>query len=194
MENVLQLVLPLAGVVVAVTLLVALGQLVAIRKALEALVKQGRMPAQPARPEAASGQILASAEVAPAETPPVYRPVIVSPPPPPAPVEPLRFEEAPEPVFPESGPAIVSPATPPAPVQEVRFEEASQRVLPIEQAPEPAVIAGQAPGQIPPAYSPANVSAVPPAEPTRSRMPMIIGIVVLVFAIAALAFVVAYTK
>jgi hypothetical protein len=194
MENVSQLVLALAGIVVAITLLVALGQLVAIRKALEALVKQGRMSAPPARPEEASGQILPSAEVAPAQTPPVYRPVIVSPPPPPAPVEPLRFEEAPEPVFPESGPAIVSPAQSPAPVQEMRFEEASQRVLPIEEAPEQVVVAAEAPAQTPPAYSPATVSAAMPAEPTRSRMPTIIGIVVLVFAIGFLVFVVLYTK
>jgi hypothetical protein len=193
MENVLQLVPALAGIVVAITLLVALSQLVAIRKALEALAKQGRMPAQPARPEAASGEILPSAEVAPAQTPPVYRPVIVSPPPPPAPVEPLRFEEAPEPVFPESGPAIVSPATSPA-VQRPPSKEASQRVLPIEEAPEQAVVAEEASAQTPPAYSAATFNAAPPAEPARSRMPTIIGIVVLVFAIGFLVFVVLYTK
>jgi hypothetical protein len=192
MENLLQLVLTLAGVVVAITLLVALGQLVAIRKALEALAKQGRMPAQPARSEAASGQIVPPAEVAAAQTPPAYRPAIVSPPPP-APVEPLRFEEVPEPVFPESATAIVSPATPPA-MQQTRFEEASQRVLPIEQAPEQSVVAEEAPAQTPPAYSPATVSAALPAEPTKSRMPTIIGIAVLVLAIAALVFVVLYTR
>jgi hypothetical protein len=192
MENVLQLVLTLAGVAVAVTLVIVASHLSAIRKSLEALAKQGPMPAQLARPEEASGQVLPPAEVAP-QTPPVYRPVIVSPSPPPAPVEPLRFEEVPEPVFPGSGPEIISPATPPA-MQQTRFEEASQRVVPIEQAPEPAVVAEEAAAQTPPAYSAATVTAVPPAEPARSRMPTIIGIVVLVVAIAALAFVVLYTK
>jgi hypothetical protein len=194
MENVLQLVPMLAGVVIAIACLIALGQLVAIRKALEALVKQGQMPAHPARPAAVSSQSLPPAGVAATQTPPVYRPVVVSPPPPPVPVEPLRFEEAPEPVFPDSGPAIVSPASPSVTVQETRFEEASQRVLPIEQAPQPAVVAEEAPAQTSPAYSPATVSAAQPAEPTRSRMPTIIGIVVLVVAIGALVFVVLYTK
>ena len=41
MENVLQLVLTLAGVVVAITLVVAVAHLSAIRKSLEALVQQG---------------------------------------------------------------------------------------------------------------------------------------------------------
>jgi hypothetical protein len=192
MENLLQLVLTLAGVVVAVILAVALGQLVAIRKSLDALVRQGRMPAQPARPEEASGQIFSSPQAAPAQTPPVYRPVIVSPPPP-APVEPLRFEEVPEPVFPENATAIVSP--PPSPtVQQTRSEEASQRVLPIEQAPEPVAVAEEASAQTPPDHSSVAASAALPAEPTRSRMPTIIGIVVLVLAIAALVFVVLYTK
>ena len=191
MENLLQLVLTLAVVVVAVTLLVALGQLLAIRKALEALVRQGRMPAQ-VQPAEVSGQILPSAETASSETPPIYRPVVVSSPPPaPAPVEPLRFEEVPEPAFPENATAIASPPSPPAPIQQTRSEEAAQRVLPIEA---PRQVVAETPAPSTPVYAATATSTAPPAEPTRSRLPIIIGIAFLVFAIGFLAFMVLYTK
>jgi hypothetical protein len=193
MENPVQLVLAASGVVIAIALLVALAYLSAIRKSLEALVTQSRVPLQPARSEAASGHILPLEEAPPAPTPPVSRPVLVSTPPPP-PTEPLRFEEAPEPVFAEPDPEIVSPPPAPAPAPAPRFEESAQRELPIEEVPKQVVATQQVPAPPPPAYSPAPVSAPPPAEPARSRMPTIIGIVVLVVAIAFLVFVVLYTK
>src|SRR5271165_1689235 len=133
MENVFQLVLTLASVVVAIALVVALGHLSAIRKLLETLVAQRRMPAQQTRYEVASDQVQ-SPEEAPAQGPqPIYRPVIVSPAPAPVPVQQPRFEEARAQVMPPSTPAIVNLA-PPAPIQQTRFE-APEQAPPAEEIP-----------------------------------------------------------
>jgi len=187
MENVLQLVLTLAGVVVAITLVVAVAHLSAIRKSLEALVQQGRMPVQ-ARREEALGDVLPS-EPAPEQSWPASRPAVVSPPPPPpAPVERTRFA-GPEQVVPINRPAVINPPPPP-PVEQARFEEAPQQPR-MQEAPDQVPPTEEAE----PAYGPATVSPpLIPAEPKTSRLPVVIGIVVLVCAIGFLAFLVLYTK
>jgi len=182
------MVLTLAGVVIAVAGIVALSHLSAIRKSLETLARQGQTPLRPARSEEVSGRIL-PLEPTPAPPEPVYRPVVVVPPPPAPPPPPPamqrpRYEEASEQAPPASRPTTVSPPAPPppAPVHQTLFEE-----------PEPAVEEAPAP----PPSRPATTSPPPPpppAEPGRSRMPTIIGIVVLVAAIGFLIFVVLYTK
>ncbi len=185
MENVLQLVLTLAGVVVAITLVVAVAHLSAIRKALETLVQQGRMPVQ-ARREEALGDVLPS-ERAPEQSWLASRPAVVSPPPA-APVERTRFA-APEQVVPINRPAVVNPPPPP-PVEQARFEEAPQQPR-MQEAPDQVLPTEEAE----PAYAPATVSPpLIPAEPKASRLPVLIGIVVLVCAIGFLAFLVLYTK
>src|SRR5271166_2246815 len=165
MENVFQLVLTLASVVVAIALVVAVGHLSAIRKLLETLVAQRRMPAQQTRYEVASDQAQPPEE-APAQGPqPIYRPVIVSPPPAPAPVQQTRFE---------------------APEQAPPAEEIPPQRVPAEVASDWAR----------PAESPATADLEPPAlvAPRTSRLPVVIGIIVLLGAIAFLAFLVIYTK
>lgn len=186
MGNVIQLVPALVGIVVAVILLVALLQLIAIRKSLETLVRQRQMPVRQPRFEEAPEQVL-----------PASRPVIVSPPPPPpAPLRQPRFEEAPERVQPASRPVIVSPPPPPPePLQHTAFGEAPEQFVLTEEVAEPAQPGEEVPQQ-PPAYRPATVSSPPPepAQPKTSHMATIIGIVVLVFAVGFLIFMIVYTK
>jgi hypothetical protein len=194
MENVLQLVLTLSVVVVAITVVVAVSHLSAIRKSLEELARQGRMPVQPARSEVASERAQ-TADEAPSQPQPIYRPVIVSPPPSPAPVQRARFVEVSEQAAPASRPAIVSPPQSVAPVEPTRFGEAREQVPLVEEIPEQAWPPREAADQTPPIFRPATVSPPPaPAEAGPSRMPTIIGIVVLVLAIAFLVFAVLYTK
>ncbi|MGO9519383.1 MAG: hypothetical protein ACLPND_20295 [Candidatus Korobacteraceae bacterium] len=194
MENVFQLVLTLASVVVAIALVVALGHLSAIRKLLETLVAQRRMPAQQTRYEVASDQAQPPEEAPAQDPPPIYRPVIVSPPAP-VPVQQPRFEEARAQVMPASAPAIVNPPPSPAPAQQTRFEAAEQAPPAEEMTPEglPAEVGSGWAGS---AESPATADLEPPAlvAPRTSRLPVIIGIVVLLAAIAFLAFLVIYTK
>ena len=198
MENVFQLVLTLASVVVAIALVVALGHLSAIRKSLETLVAQRRMPAQQTRDEVASDQAQPAEEAPAQDPPPIYRPVIVTPPPPPPPVpiQQTRFEAAREEVMPAGAPAIVSPPPPPVPVQKTRFEAASEQAPPAEEIPDQGLSAEVSSEWARPAESPetANLEPPTPAAPRPSRLPVVIGIIVLLGAIGFLAFLVLYTK
>jgi len=194
MENVLQLVLALAVAVVAITLIVAVSHLSAIRKSLQELVRQGRMAVQPARSALAPEQTQGAEEVA-SQPQPIYRPVIVSPPPAPAPVERTRFEEVPEEAPARSRPMVVSPPPPPAPLEPTHFGEAPEPPLLDEEIPERALSPEEVADQTVPSDRPEKVNpSQPSAEAKPSRMPTIVGIVVLVLAIGFLVFVVLYTK
>src|SRR5271166_5476799 len=90
MGDVIQWAPALAGIVIAITLVVALFQLVAIRKLFERLLEQRQVPAAQPRAEVAPEQALWAEEV-PEPVLPDRRPEIVSPPPPP-PIGQPRFE------------------------------------------------------------------------------------------------------
>jgi hypothetical protein len=185
METVLQWVPVAAGVVIAVTLIVLAMQLGAIRRVLQALLEQRAMLAAPRREEAFVNRA-SWAEQAPEQPLPERRPERVHPPPPaPAPQE--R-------VMPASAPAITSQPPPPAPIEPMRFED------PPLEPPLPEGVAEQTASayeaEMPPAESAATASPQKPipAEPKASRLPVVIGIVVLVCAIGFLAFLLLYTK
>ncbi len=194
MENLLQLVLTLAVAVVAITLIVAVSHLSAIRKSLQELARQGRMAVQPARSALAPERTQAAEEVA-SQPQPIYRPVVVSPPPAPALIERTRFEEVPEEAPARSRPMVVSPPPPPPPLEPTHFGEAPEQPLLDEEIPERALSPEEVADQTVPSDRPEMVNpSQPSAEAKPSRLPTIIGIVVLVLAVGFLVFVVLYTK
>jgi hypothetical protein len=163
MTDIIQWLPALLGIILAVILLVAVLQLAAIRKSLEKLLEQRQMPAMQPRAELASERAL--------------------------------WTEAPEQASPERRLEIVSPPPPPAPIQP-RFEAASVQAPPAEEIPSQGLPAEVVPDTARPADSPATADLEPPAleSPRASRLPTVIGIIVLLGAIAFLAFLVLYTK
>lgn len=190
MGNVIQWAPALVGIVIAITLVVALFQLVAIRKLLEKLLQQSRIPATQPRAGMASERALWTE--APEQASPERRLEIVSPPSPPQ----ARFEAAREQVMPAVAPAILSPPPPAAPVQQPRFGVVPEQAPSAEEIPDQGPPAEAVSDWARPAESPATADLEPPvlAAPRPSRLPVIIGIIVLLGAIGFLAFLVIYTK
>jgi len=184
MSDVIQIVPALVGMLVAIILIIALFQLFAIRKSLERLVNQRQTPFQQARSDA-EDQFL-----------PASRGAMVSPPTAPPPIQQARFEEVAQQTPPVSRLAVAGPPPPPVPVQQMRREEVSGQLPLGEEAAEPTLRSKESSGEALPTYSTPTASPQPsaPTQPKVNRLPLLIGIVVMVFAVGFLIFMILHSK